>query len=347
MRPGGSAESHPVYSHHRRTRLVLLESECPERRRLSEQVPKRRETMYVARTYANFLGRYKVCEQNYPAQAVDVSAGSIGAEFAPGNIRKDEFELDQLFIATFIPIDSALDIRNGISMFDRTFHQSQALTHSAINPEMTDFVLEELLGPERRFNPKLMADGMDATLYGWVVTGTFSGAFSVETPDRSNGLMVISSEQVTPGEVVTVRGVMTTLNAERRFIASTVLHDGTRPHLEPVAMPNRQLGGGGVGSATPGVTGGAGLNNTGLLVSTWGVVTAVGADHLYIDDGSDLADGTGSSGVRVVCDPTGYGVGDRLVVTGISSCFETLAGDIARRVLTRSASDIVKHQNNP
>ena len=89
----------------------------------------------------------------------------------------------------------------------------------------------------------------------------------------------------------------------------------------------------------------SGVNNTGLLVRTWGAVTQVGADYLYIDDGSGLNDGTSdvetpSRGLRVVCDPAGYALGDFVIVTGISSCFETPDGIIAKQILVRRSSDI-------
>ena len=95
-----------------------------------------------------------------------------------------------------------------------------------------------------------------------------------------------------------------------------------------------------------GVSGGFGLNNMGLLITAWGKVTQIGADHLYIDDGSYLRDGTYTGeeeniGVQVICDPTDYETGDYIVVTGISSCFETPSG-LARRILTRRPEDVQK-----
>jgi hypothetical protein len=47
-------------------------------------------------------------------------------------------------------------------------------------------------------------------------------------------------------------------------------------------------------------------------------------------------------GVRVVCDPTGHTPGDFLIVSGISSCFETPSGDIARRIVSRKPGDVRK-----
>ncbi len=74
-------------------------------------------------------------------------------------------------------------------------------------------------------------------------------------------------------------------------------------------------------------------------------MTQIGSDYLYIDDGSNLKDGTYTDteeniGVRVICDPAGYASGDLVEVTGISSCFEVAPSQIARRILTRTAGDV-------
>ena len=87
-------------------------------------------------------------------------------------------------------------------------------------------------------------------------------------------------------------------------------------------------------------------------MTAWGRVGQKGhddvrdEDYLYLDDGSALDDGTQTGGVenigvRVVCDPSDYDTGDYLIVTGISSCFETPSG-LARRILARRPSDIRK-----
>ena len=297
------------------------------------------DTMYTARTYlSTIFGRIKLCTQAYPAQPMDVAPGSIGSNFAPGNIRTDSFELDEHFIATFIPTQSALDIRSGVSKFDRTINQSSAVGHSVITAETTDFILEELLGPDRRYNPKYLPDAVGASVYGWIVTAVFPGSFYIQSPARYSGLRVVSGAVVAEGDVVTVRGEMSSLEGERRLLASSVMLERSGEIARPLAMANRCLGGGPVGPYTSGVKGSEGLNNIGLLIRTWGKVTQIGSDYLYVDDGSNLRDCTSTGaeaniGVRVICNPTGWQPGDRLVVTGISSCFETPSCGIARRVL--------------
>jgi len=175
----------------------------------------------------------------------------------------------------------------------------------------------------------------------------FPGSFYIQSPARYSGLRVVSGAVVAEGDVVTVRGEMSSLEGERRLLASSVMLERSGEIARPLAMANRCLGGGPVGPYTSGVKGSEGLNNIGLLIRTWGKVTQIGSDYLYIDDGSYLRDGTLTEveeniGVRVICDPAGYAVGDKLIVTGISSCFRTPSGGNARRVLTRGAGDVRK-----
>ena len=60
-----------------------------------------------------------------------------------------------------------------------------------------------------------------------------------------------------------------------------------------------------------------------------------------LDDGTKTGEAE-NIGVRVICDPSSYTAGDFLIVTGISSCFETPSGEIARRILTRKPEDVRK-----
>lgn len=68
---------------------------------------------------------------------------------------------------------------------------------------------------------------------------------------------------------------------------------------KPLGLGNRSVGGGDFNTLTPGPSDGAGLNNVGLLVWSCGRVTASDSAALYVDDGSNLDDGSGNAGVRV------------------------------------------------
>ncbi len=71
--------------------------------------------------------------------------------------------------------------------------------------------------------------------------------------------------------------------------------------IEPLVITQSAVGGGDLNQYTPGVEGGVGLNNIGLLIRTWGTVTFVdeGNSFFYIDDGTGRTDGSGYVGVRV------------------------------------------------
>lgn len=181
----------------------------------------------------------------------------------------------------------------------------------------------------------------------YTVTAKFPDCFYIESADRTTGIKVISSAPATEGSRVRVDGTMTTVGSERCIQATNVRRVDDLP-VSPLGFLNKFLGGIKFGSdpnTQVGVSDGFGLNNIGLLVRTWGKVTQIGTDYLYIDDGSGLKDGTLTGteknvGVRVICDPAGHKNGDFLTVTGISSCFETASGRIAARVLTRRGSDV-------
>ncbi|MEJ5298309.1 MAG: hypothetical protein WHZ52_09775, partial [Armatimonadota bacterium] len=93
---------------------------------------------------------------------------------------------------------------------------------------------------------------------------------------------------------------------------------------------------------------GPGLSNAGLLVRTWGRVTARGTGFFYVDDGSGLLDGSSTGGVpnrgiRVAGDAGAVAVGQMIRVTGISSVFLT-SGELRPLIRTRSAQDIAVMQ---
>jgi hypothetical protein len=161
-------------------------------------------------------------------------------------------------------------------------------------------------------------------------------------------MRVLGSLLPAEGDAVSISGIMSTDGGERVLVgADALVLSSSNPLPRPLGIVGRLLGGGPFGAFSAGVTGGFGVQNLGLLVRTYGKVTQIGTDYLYIDDGANLKDGTltGSEediGVRVMCNPTGYITGDLVAATGISSCFETPSGSIARRVLTRRTTDMQK-----
>jgi hypothetical protein len=71
--------------------------------------------------------------------------------------------------------------------------------------------------------------------------------------------------------------------------------------VAPRAMGNAAVGGARLNQYTPGVEGGTGPNNIGLLIKTWGKVNYVDTTnkYFYIDDGTGRLDGSGNKGIRV------------------------------------------------
>ena len=198
-------------------------------------------------------------------------------------------------------------------------------------------------------------DGTYGAVIGVVAaTSGDVGATYVESENRAWGVCVDSTGAAESRKVY-VTGFLSRESGEPTMTAASVYDLGAGTPIEPVAMQSKFTGGAGFGFQQ-GVVDYAvpmwwqhehsiAINNIGLLVATWGRVTGKGDGYLYVDDGSALRDGTVTGkeqnvGVRAICDPTGYSAGDFLIVTGISSCFETPSGEIARHILTRRSEDI-------
>lgn len=195
---------------------------------------------------------------------------------------------------------------------------------------------------------KALADGASTGLQSMIVTATFDGFFYAENVSRTMGIRVAKANHaLSVGQTVTISGKAGTNLDGERYIDATVAAPVGLGTVAPLGMPGKLLGGGdwiapgGTAVAQRGVSGGFGLNNIGLLIRTTGRVTFVGADFIYVDDGSSLDDGSGNAGVKVwapgLALPT---VGQMVSVTGVSSCFAN-AGSTHRQILARSPDGIL------
>lgn len=189
-------------------------------------------------------------------------------------------------------------------------------------------------------------DGAAVTLTGKVVSAgpaEFGTTMYVQEPDRSSGLKIDLGAVPTDaiiGSIVTVIGTLQTSSGERTVTNPTVTVTGSGPEPIPLSIINRDVGGSALNAYTPGVTGGVGLHNLGLLICTWGRVTAIETDYFYMDDGSALLDGSGETGVKVYTgDLTEPALDEYAVVTGISSA-EISGSDTRRLVRPRRQSDL-------
>lgn len=223
--------------------------------------------------------------------------------------------------------------------------------------------------PDSIDQAKLLPDGGDVALGGDdspVVTAQFPGAFYVEQLDRSSGIRIAWSDSVVPGDLVNVHGTMgTTADFERQVLATSVTSVG-RVSADPLGIVGAAIGGSGLaynpttGAGQRGTKAwqlvkidgdgyewrfmdSVGANNIGLLVKTWGKVTAVGTDFFYLDDGSGYYDTDPAvRGVKVVV-PSGTSVPAKdslLSVTAISSCYAS-DGNVYRLLRVWRADDVV------
>lgn len=154
-------------------------------------------------------------------------------------------------------------------------------------------------------------------------SGEFPDRLYIEQEDRASGIMAWFTHPPSglyEGDVVEVVGRLSTTSGERSINSASFSRLSSRTPLLPLGMSTRSVGGSRLGEK-PGVDGGIGLNNSSLLVTTWGRVTAVGWTYFYIDEGCNLFDGSGLGGLKVMCDSMSKPPKGKFVrVTGISSC---------------------------
>lgn len=161
---------------------------------------------------------------------------------------------------------------------------------------------------------KNAVDGAAVILLGKVVSASAAqiGAYYVQEPNRQNGIRVEAiSGSADVGELVNVSGWMATVDGERVIFDATLTPAGSGS-VEPLAMINKAGGGSDFNDKAKGVTGGVGLNNVGLLITTFGKVLSKGANEFYITDGS-----TASLRVKAPAGVTLPDVNDFVSVTGI------------------------------
>ncbi len=189
-----------------------------------------------------------------------------------------------------------------------------------------------------------------ASLGGVVSTAVFGDGFYIEEADRSNAIRVqMKSHGVAEGELVNAVGRLAKTDWGEIFIDAWDVSHGGSGAVEPVAMSNRDLGGGPVG--VQGAVWGwraqfvaskwrrvwaeaAGLNNIGLLVRAAGRLNPLDESTFNIDDGTEAP---------VKCFlPSGVTLDSGwtyALVTGISSC-ERVGNELRHVIRVRYQSDL-------
>ncbi len=207
-----------------------------------------------------------------------------------------------------------------------------------------------------------------STVIDCIVTYVVStGQFYVESDDRSSGMLVSKTAHgMSLGQRMTATGTARTSATGEKYILATVVTPSGGGTIEPIALSNKAIGGGdwfydsGSGAGQKGIAeyrrvtaGGSlqllecpGMNNVGLLITTFGKVTYSAGTYFYIDDGSGCRDNSAYVGIKVLgAVPVQQGenpVGKYVKVTGIASCFKGAVPDTSlyRQVRAREVTII-------
>ncbi|MHB9035886.1 MAG: hypothetical protein ACYC64_04415 [Armatimonadota bacterium] len=177
---------------------------------------------------------------------------------------------------------------------------------------------------------KALTNGSRVSLESQIVTAVFDDCLYVESADRASGIRVAwSGSPVAVGRLVSVTGMIDSTADGEMFVQADSVIDTGAGTVDPVAMTNKNLGGGDfhyvAGSPSSGQRGvwqGDGLNNIGLLTKVYGTVTGVGSGFFCISDGSEVTDFSGFKGIRVQCGTLrSPDVGEFATVIGISTLY--------------------------
>jgi len=197
---------------------------------------------------------------------------------------------------------------------------------------------------------KNYADGASLVFGCASVTAKFSspGCIYVENLDRSSGVRIDTSETLSENALVNVQGTMQTdpSTGERyvQALSGWPQATGGQKSLRALVVPGKSIGGGACGLQAgvwswqkvedvtdPQWMAAIGLNNIGLLVTVFGNVTFAGTGEFWVDDGSNLDDGSGHLGVKISAQGLSVPSSGFAWVTGISSC-EKKGDDLVRLI---------------
>ena len=177
-------------------------------------------------------------------------------------------------------------------------------------------------------------DGSAVILTQKVVSANFGDHFYIceSTADQICGIRV-NGTSPSEGDAADVSGVLQTINGERVLASPDIVSSSGSGAPDPIFMVNKLVGGSALNAYTPGITGGFGVNNIGLLIAVAGRVTDSGSGYVLVSDGMELKVDTSTLTVLPAID-------NFVQVTGISATEES-GGVVTPLVKPRHESDVV------
>lgn len=281
------------------------------------------------------------------------SATIVATAYHPNGISKVDFFLDKSYIgrSTTAPYAVHVDTTQcavgnhsiNVIAYENSPVASQGFAAATVQVSNPLSILRRIA------DSFVCEDGQEVKSTGAVViagTADMGGSeFYISDTNRAAGIRVKSTFTVAEGDIVTIQGSMVTDYGERVISADDVIKTGslTKP-LAPLYMSIYSVGGSAFCDQTPGVSGGVGLRNMGLLVKLTGKVGYVGNNSeqfFYINDGRAKTDSSGHPGLRIVCqNQTKPLAGSVVSVVGIVSC-QLSNGSIIPIVKIRRSQDLV------
>ncbi len=119
-----------------------------------------------------------------------------------------------------------------------------------------------------------------------MVSANFGDYLYVQEPDRSRGIRIDAAGSWAAGSLLRVAGRLTVDGGERRLTAVEASPGGLGSSLRPVMVRISSIGGASPDGFTPGLPGGSGCYNLGLLVTTAGRVISIDSGCFTLSDGS-------------------------------------------------------------
>ncbi len=184
-----------------------------------------------------------------------------------------------------------------------------------------------------------LSNGRYVTLNTRSVSAVFPERLWITDYPFGPGLAVQPPALCSTGDLVTAAGRLETIAGMRTLTDAEITITGSGPAPPALTMKQGALGGAALNSATPGVTGGTGVNTVGRLARISGRVTATGPGWFTVDDGCGLSNADGFAGVRVLTSGMSPSAGSFVQATGIIEV--AISGEVTRPLLrTRAPRDV-------